>query len=110
MNDPLSRRRFVHLSGGAVAVSVAALGAPGLARADARHANVIIIGAGLSGLMAARELRRLGVESVLVLEARDRVGGRTLNMPIGNGHVVEVRYAYDDTKAAQSAGGPFGLW
>ena len=40
--------------------------------------------------MAARELERRGERSFVVLEARDRVGGRTLNMPIGNGHVVEV--------------------
>jgi monoamine oxidase len=52
--------------------------------------NVVIIGAGLSGLMAGRELRRHGVDSFVVLEARDRVGGRTLNMPIGGGHIVEV--------------------
>jgi monoamine oxidase len=52
--------------------------------------NVVIIGAGLSGLMAGRELRRRGVDSFVVLEARDRVGGRTLNMPIGGGHIVEV--------------------
>jgi monoamine oxidase len=51
---------------------------------------VIIIGGGLSGLMAGRELQRSGVDSFLVLEARERVGGRTLNMPIGGGHIVEV--------------------
>jgi len=37
--------------------------------------DVIVIGAGVSGLAAARELRRRGHDAV-VLEARDRIGGR----------------------------------
>src|SRR5215468_5464478 len=44
--------------------------------------DVVIIGAGVSGLAAAAEMRKSGL-SVLVLEARDRVGGRawTRNEP-----------------------------
>src|SRR6266568_4599041 len=47
----------------------------GQARGDA-DADVVVIGAGFAGLVAARELGRAGF-GVLVLEARDRIGGRT---------------------------------
>jgi monoamine oxidase len=54
-----------------------------------READVVVVGAGLAGLAAARALVAAG-SSVVVLEARDRVGGRTLNEPLGDGKVVEV--------------------
>src|SRR2546421_1093102 len=53
------------------------------------EADVAIVGAGLAGLTAARRLVDAGLEP-LVVEARDRVGGRTLNHDIGDGKVVEV--------------------
>jgi monoamine oxidase len=51
--------------------------------------DVIVVGAGLSGLTAARQIEAAG-RSAIVLEARDRVGGRTLNHSLGAGKVVEV--------------------
>lgn len=50
--------------------------------------KVIIVGAGLAGLTAAWKLSQLGHEPV-VLEARNRVGGRTWSETLGNGQVTE---------------------
>ncbi|MGA2521006.1 MAG: flavin monoamine oxidase family protein [Acidimicrobiales bacterium] len=51
--------------------------------------DVVIVGAGFSGLATARDLVRAG-RSVAVLEARDRVGGRVDNRPLAEGKIVEV--------------------
>jgi monoamine oxidase len=53
------------------------------------HTDVIVVGADLAGLVAARRVTEAG-RSVAVLEARDRVGGRVLNQEIGDGQVVEM--------------------
>ncbi|WP_460370532.1 flavin monoamine oxidase family protein, partial [Actinocorallia lasiicapitis] len=51
-------------------------------------ADVVIVGGGLSGLTAARDLVAAG-KSVIILEARDRAGGRVYGMPLGDGTTSE---------------------
>lgn len=53
------------------------------------EADVVVIGAGLAGITAAREVERAGA-SALVLEARNRVGGRLESIEIGEGNWVDV--------------------
>jgi monoamine oxidase len=50
--------------------------------------DVVVVGAGFAGLTAARNVAGAG-KSVMVLEARDRVGGRVQNLDLGNGRVTE---------------------
>ena len=51
--------------------------------------DVAIVGAGVAGLVAARELVRRG-HTVVVLEARDRVGGRVVNEELCDGVTIEM--------------------
>ena len=50
--------------------------------------DVVIVGAGFAGLMAARQIAKKG-HSVIVLEARHRVGGRVENHHLPGGAVSE---------------------
>ena len=52
--------------------------------------DIAVIGAGAAGIGAARRLVKAGAVSVLVLEARDRVGGRVWSRELPNGAVVEI--------------------
>ena len=101
-----TRRQFVRNTG------LGALAATGLARGNAASAaeqgadeqprtagsspsadyDAIVLGAGFAGVTAARELRMRGLR-VLLLEARPRIGGRTLTSEVA-GHQFELGGAH----------------
>lgn len=98
MNKPVAggtvdvpRRKLLQFAGASIALGGIGL-KPGWAKADSDDdvLDVVIVGAGLAGLTAARSLFKAGCESFLVIEARNRVGGRTLNHDLGNGHISEA--------------------
>jgi monoamine oxidase len=51
--------------------------------------DVAVLGAGLAGLSAARDLKRSGAD-VIVLEARDRAGGRVEGVTLPDGRTVQA--------------------
>jgi monoamine oxidase len=100
----LARRRLTRRT----LLGTAAAGAAGAALPEARapqaaaaprriDADVVVVGAGLAGLTTARRLVQKGVRSVVVLEARDRVGGRTWTKH-GHGTWIDVGGQWVKTK------------
>ncbi len=93
----VTRRRFVAgtLAGGAAAAlpgtaqaSARRRSGPAAGKGAVRRADVAVVGAGFAGLTAARQIAHAG-HSVVVVEARDRVGGRVWNHHLGGGVVSE---------------------
>jgi len=83
-------------------VCLASLCFSGLASANDNIVDVVIIGAGWSGLAAANYLIEAGItENILILEARDRIGGRSYTKEdvFKTGHPVELGsgWIYPDT-------------
>jgi monoamine oxidase len=97
-SDPTITRRRLIGAGAAAGAGFALGGVPGaLARKRSGHrhhdrrtrrADVVVVGAGFAGLTAARDIVAKG-QSVIVLEARHRVGGRVYNHDLGNGVISE---------------------
>lgn len=60
-----------------------------------RQPRIVVIGAGLAGLSAAKALLESGFTDVTILEATDRIGGRVQSVKLGKSSILGVmRWAF----------------
>ena len=87
----MDRRTFIRNGLAAAAPLLAACSGRSAGGAPAAtDERIVIVGAGIAGLAAAQELRFRGFDDVVILEARDRIGGRIWTVSIGDGIPVEL--------------------
>lgn len=85
----LSRRELI-AGAGLLGIGSIALQQPAsLAASTPAEVDVVVVGAGLSGLVAARQLKRRGLR-VQLLEARERTGGRMIRQTTRTGAVIDL--------------------
>ena len=87
-----TRRRLIQTGAAGAAAAGLATALPADARKKRprrRHADVVVVGAGYAGMAAAHNIAAAG-KSVIVMEARHRVGGRTLNHHLPGGKWSEL--------------------
>ena len=89
----LTRRGLLGAGAAGAAAGALPTTAGAAARRRTRRADVVVVGAGLAGLTAARELVKKG-KSVLVLEANNRPGGRVWTHRLADGEGTERGGAY----------------
>lgn len=51
---------------------------------QSKHVEIVIIGAGMAGLSAAKHLMKNGRSDFVMLEARNRIGGRIISIDVGS--------------------------
>lgn len=57
-----------------------------------RQPRIVVIGAGLAGLSAAKALLESGFTDVTILEATDRIGGRVQSVKLGKSSILGIMH------------------
>src|SRR5215475_12107803 len=94
MSEKTSRRDFFKkgalLAAGAGVLGAGVTAAPRRAAAsDSSSADVVVVGAGFAGMVAAYTLMK-GGRSVIVIDGQKRVGGRSWSTTLSNGMFVDI--------------------
>lgn len=90
-SNNISRRKFLGTGISVTAIALATRGSAYAAKGTARQIEtaVCVVGAGYAGLAAALQIKKAG-KKVIVLEARNRVGGRVWTSPLKDGGWLDL--------------------